>query len=114
MVLCQCSPLGHMKLCLSVAKAEVTTGGQRRRGGVGEGEKHGNRGCGYTVTTVESIDTDEADCCCRQPAVTTAPVCCKLKRIRGPTIKTMTSVQHHMTPCNKKKMMLTLNAACGV
>lgn len=100
----------HETLPSLLRSAEVTTRGPRR----------GNMGMGAVVlwrtrpgernySAEESIDTAAAD---RQtdrqtdgqPAVTTAPVCCKLKRIRGPTtVKTMTSLLHHMSPCNKRK-----------
>ena len=85
--------------------SEVTTRGQRS-GGTWEWEfvvvwrmKPGER----KKTTVQrraSIRLQQTD---GQPAVTTAPVCCKLKRIRGPTVTTMTSLLHHMSPCNKRK-----------
>lgn len=87
---CQRPRSGRMKLCLTVTKAEVT--GERRRW---NGE--GGMGTGLAVYVGHEADTDGG---CRQTdgrtdSLQSAPVCCKLKRIRGPTVKTMTSVQHH-------------------
>lgn len=101
--------LGRMKLCLSVGEGW----------GHNQGPRRGNMGTGVVVIwcmRLGECDHSRAHWyrgkrhtdAVRQLAVTTAPVCCKFKRIRGPAIKSMTSVLHHMTPCNKRKLCLHL------
>lgn len=96
-------PLGRMKLSLTAMEVEVTARGQRR-GDMGTGlVVYVLREGGGTLPQWGSLTEMEVAAADRQPAVSTAPVCYKLKRIRGPVVTTMTSVQHHMTPCKKRK-----------